>query len=74
MDVINTVLNGTLTEEIYMRQPDGFVELGSKDLVCKLNRSLYGLKQSPRCWNLVSGEFLKFSGFTSSSVDQCLHT
>ena len=66
MDVVTAFLNGKLTEEIYMRQPDGFIESGSEDLVCKLNRSLYGLKQSPRCWNLVLDEFLRSLGFTSS--------
>jgi hypothetical protein len=49
MDVVTAFLNGTFTEEIYMKQPDGFISPGNEDLVCKLNRSLYGLKQSPRC-------------------------
>ena len=45
-------LNGKLTEEIYMRHPNGFVESGSEDLVCNLNRSLYGFKQRPRLCNV----------------------
>ena len=51
MDVQTAFLNGALKESIYMRQPKGFVDEGKEALVCKLKRSLYGLKQSARCWN-----------------------
>ena len=50
VDVQTAFLNGTLPEEVYMKQPVGYEE-GEKDLVCKLKKSLYGLKQSSRCWN-----------------------
>jgi hypothetical protein len=50
MDVKTMFLHGDLEEEIYMKQPEGFVVKGKKYLVCKLKRSLYGLKQSPRMW------------------------
>ena len=50
MDVKTTFLHGDLEEEIYMKQPEGFVVKGKKELVCKLKKSLYGLKQSPRMW------------------------
>jgi hypothetical protein len=50
MDVKTTFLHGDLEEEIYMKQPKGFVVKGKKELVCKLKKSLYGLKQSPRMW------------------------
>jgi hypothetical protein len=47
MDVKTTFLHGDLEEEIYMKWPKGFVVKGKKELVCKLKKSLYGLKQSP---------------------------
>ena len=49
MDVVTAFLNGELGEEIYMQQPEGYVEPGSEDMLCKLKKSLYGIKQSPRC-------------------------
>ena len=48
MDVKTTFLNGDLEEEIYMDQPEGFVESGQESKVCKLTKSLYGLKQAPK--------------------------
>eukprot|EP00731_Ephydatia_muelleri_P018948 Em0011g988a len=51
MDVVTAFLNGTLEEEIYMEQPPGYIKKGEEHLVCKLKKSIYGLKQSPRCWN-----------------------
>jgi hypothetical protein len=50
MDVKTMCLNGDLEEEIYMKQPEGSIVKGKKELVCKLERSLYGLKQSTRMW------------------------
>ena len=48
MDVKCDFLNGDITEEIHMKQPEGFVS--NPSLVCRLNKSLYGLKQAPRAW------------------------
>jgi ATP-binding cassette subfamily B (MDR/TAP) protein 1 len=48
LDVKTTFLHRELEEEIYMDQPERFIVPGTEDLVCKLKRSLYGLKQSPR--------------------------
>ena len=50
MDVKTTFLYGDLEEEIYMNQLEGFIVDGEKQMACKLNKSLYGLKQSPMMW------------------------
>ena len=54
MDVKTTFLHGELEEDIYMAQPEGFVAQGKEQHVCKLKKSLYGLKQSPRQWYMRS--------------------
>jgi hypothetical protein len=63
VDVQTAFLNGTLEEEIYMCQPEGFVVPGKENMVCKLKKSLYGLKQSPRCWNSTLHAFMVDSRF-----------
>ena len=73
MDVVTAFLNGTLDEEIYMEQPQGFVKAGEEGLVCKLNKSLYGLKQSPRCWNKVFDEYMHSIGYQQSCADPCVY-
>ena len=50
IDVKTTFLHRNLEEEIYMKQPEGFTMKGKEELVCKLKKYLYGLKQSPRMW------------------------
>lgn len=71
MDAVTAFLNGDLEEEIFMRQPKGF-EDGSKK-VCKLKKSLYGLKQSSRVWNQRLNKTLLDFGLKRSLVDQCVY-
>ncbi|KAL2486096.1 cysteine-rich RLK (RECEPTOR-like protein kinase) 8 [Abeliophyllum distichum] len=61
MNVKTAFLNGHLEECIYMVQPDGFVEHGHESKVCKLQRSIYGLKQASRSWNKRFDEVIKTS-------------
>ena len=72
MDVESAFLNGKLDEEIYMKQPEGYVKPGEEHLVCKLEKSLYGLKQSSRCWNKAFPECIEKIGFTQASADPCV--
>lgn len=69
-DVKTAFLNGTLDETVYMEQPEGFAENNSK--VCRLKRSLYGLKQSPRQWNKRFTEFLTEQRLAVSQYDNCV--
>ena len=72
MDVVSAFLNGELAEEIYMKQPPGYVQSGKEELVCKLRKSIYGLKQSPRCWNEKLRDQLRSAGFKESGADPCV--
>lgn len=72
-DVKTAFLNGVIDEEFYMRQPPGFVEEGKEEFACLLNRSLYGLKQAARSWNLALDETLSTLGFKKNRADECLY-
>eukprot|EP00253_Pinus_taeda_P034415 PITA_34415 len=73
MDVKTTFLHGDLEEEIYMKQPEGLAVKGKKELVRKLKKSLYELKQSPRMWYQKFDTFIQGLGFTRSKADHCLY-
>ncbi|KAK8933991.1 hypothetical protein KSP39_PZI015423 [Platanthera zijinensis] len=73
MNVKTAFLNGDLTEEIYMSQPEGFIVEGHENKVCKLIKSLYGLKQAPKLWHEKFDYSVKNMGFMSSLSDKCLY-
>jgi hypothetical protein len=73
MDVKTSLLHGDMEEEIYMKQLEGFVVKGKKELVCKLKNSLYGLKQSPRMWYQKFDTYTLGLGFTRSKEDHCVY-
>ena len=74
LDVTTAFLNGELEEEVYVKQPEGFVVEGQEYLVYKLKRSLYGLKQSSRCWNQTLHTQLMEMVFKQTPSDPCIYT
>jgi hypothetical protein len=72
LDISHAYLNGELEEEIYMRQPEGF-EVGGPDYVCKLKKSLYGLKQAGWVWNKKLHSVLLSMGFERTQSDHGLY-
>ncbi|XP_070057489.1 uncharacterized protein [Nicotiana tomentosiformis] len=73
LDVKNAFLNGQLEEEVYMDPPPGFEGM-YKSKVCRLRRSLYGLKQSPRAWFERFTQFVKKQGYVQGQVDHAMFT
>ncbi|KAA0046197.1 retrovirus-related Pol polyprotein from transposon TNT 1-94 [Cucumis melo var. makuwa] len=73
MDVTTTFLHGSLEADLYMEQPKGSKAKGKTDLVCKLKKSLYGLKQSPRFWYKRFDDFINKIGFMRSLYDPCVY-
>ena len=73
MDVKIAFLNSDLENDIYKRQPEGYVDKDHPDLVCKLNKSIYSLKQAARCWTLAIDKFLETSGYTQIRADPCIY-
>jgi hypothetical protein len=73
MDVRTAYLNGKLEEDIYMEVPEGFSDHGDKNKVCHLERSIYGLKQSGRCWNTELNTRLTDCGWKRSRKDSCVY-
>lgn len=71
MDVKTAFLHGFIEENIYLKPPEGIIV--PEDHVLKLKKSLYGLKQSPRCWNDRFDKFITSIGFKRSKADYCLY-
>ncbi|GKB00549.1 retrotransposon protein, putative, ty1-copia subclass [Tanacetum coccineum] len=73
MDVKTAFLNGLLNEDIYMVQPEGFLNPKHPRRVCKLQGSIYGLKQASRSWKKRFDEEIKKYGFTQNPNEPCVY-
>ena len=73
MDVKTAFLNGVLDEDVYMVQPDGFVDPKQAGKVCKLKKSIYGLKQASRSWNIRFDDEIKKLGFMRNPKEPCVY-
>nr|GFC19769.1 hypothetical protein [Tanacetum cinerariifolium] len=74
MDVKTTFLNGELKEEVYVSQPEGFVDPDHPTHVYRLKKALYGLKQPPQAWYDTLSRFLLDKKFSKGAVDPTLFT
>lgn len=73
MDAITAFLQGELPDEIYIRQPEGFVNSNESTKVCRLRKAIYGLKQSSRVWNEKLDAALISLGLKQSDYDPCVY-
>ncbi|GJS63412.1 retrotransposon protein, putative, ty1-copia subclass [Tanacetum coccineum] len=73
IDVKTAFLNGHLSEEVYMVQPEGFVNKKHPNQVCKLKRSIYGLKQASKQWNKRFANEIKKLDFTKNHDEPCVY-
>ena len=73
MDVKTAFLNGFLEEELYMMQPEGFFNPKGTNKICKLQRSIYGLVQASRSWNIRFDEVIKAYGFIQTFGEACIY-
>jgi len=73
MDVKTAFLHGSIKEEVYVEQPEGFEIYDRKSHVCRLKKALYGLKQAPRAWYERIDSYLMKLGFTRSEADPNLY-
>ena len=73
MDVKTAFLNMNLQEDVYMTQPEGFVDSKNPDKVCKLQRSIYGLKQASRSWNIRFDEVISEYNFVKNVEEPCVY-
>ena len=73
MDVKTAFLNGYLKEELYMMQPEGFVNPKGANKLCKLQQSIYGLVQASRSWNKCFDSVIKEYGFIQTFGEACIY-
>nr|GEU67852.1 hypothetical protein [Tanacetum cinerariifolium] len=74
MDVKTVFLHGSLKEDVYVYQPEGFIDTDYPRHVYKLKKALYGLKQAPRAWYDEMSTFLLQNGFSKGIIDPRLFT
>jgi hypothetical protein len=72
LDFDTAFLNASVEEDIYMEQPEGF-HVGGPNMVCKLNKAIYGLKQASREWNRTIDKFMRKLGYTALRSDPCVY-
>jgi hypothetical protein len=73
MDVKTAFLNGNLTEDVYMTQPEGFIDPKYARKICKLQKSIYGLKQVSQSWKLHFDEVVKGFGLIKNVEEPCVY-
>src|SRR3990170_5495052 len=73
MDVKTAFLNGFIKEELYMMQPEGFLNPKGTNKVCKLQRSVYGLVQASQSWNIRFDEVIKAYGIIQTYGEACIY-
>ena len=73
MDIKTTFLNGFLEDELYMMQPEGFVNPKGVNKMCKLQRSIYGLVQASQSWNIRFDKLIKAYSFIQTYDEACIY-
>ena len=73
MDVKAAFLNGFIKEELYMMQPEGFVNPKGANKICKLQQSIYGLVQASRSWNICFDGLIKAYSFIQTCGEACIY-
>src|SRR5215216_1530473 len=73
MSKLVAILNGFLKEKLYVMQPKGFVDPKGTNKVCKLQRSIYGLVQASRSWNICFDELIKAYSFIHNFEEDCIY-
>ena len=73
MDVKIAFFNGNIEKELYMMQLKGFIVKNQEHIVCKLKRSIYGLKQAFRSWNIKFEQAIKLFGFEQNLDESCVY-